>query len=120
MGVDTSAGGKPFIKHEYNRDGESYRSPWSNTYFPPIEGGFYPSSQNLLLEKKANQIFEQYVRIYYDEPAVSSVYITDSQTDGFNACYLVKKLDKECSTWPIRASCWDAVHIVSCTIKQGT
>jgi len=31
--------GKAFLKSEYNKDGDSYRSPWTNTYFPPIELG---------------------------------------------------------------------------------
>lgn len=26
--------GRDFLKCEYNRDGDSYRSPWSNKYFP--------------------------------------------------------------------------------------
>jgi len=34
---------KEFIKSEYNRDGDSYRSPWSNEYFPEIESDFLPS-----------------------------------------------------------------------------
>lgn len=29
--------GKPFLKCEYNMYGDSYRSPWSNQYFPPVE-----------------------------------------------------------------------------------
>jgi len=28
--------GKEFLKCEYNKDGDSYRSPWTNTYFPEI------------------------------------------------------------------------------------
>ena len=27
---------KEFLKCEYNKDNESYRSPWSNQYYPPI------------------------------------------------------------------------------------
>lgn len=43
--------GKPFLKHEYNRDGDSYRSPWSNTYFPASpDATFFPSEQLLGLE----------------------------------------------------------------------
>ena len=31
--IDTVAN-KEFLKCEYNRDGDSYRSPWTNKYFP--------------------------------------------------------------------------------------
>lgn len=39
------ATGRKYLLCDYNRDGDSYRSPWSNAYEPPIEGddGFQPS-----------------------------------------------------------------------------
>ena len=58
--------GKEFLKCEYNKDGDSYRSPWSNQYYPPIEPGedddedyqpIYPSSELLEMEQKANDVF---------------------------------------------------------------
>lgn len=50
--------GKKFLKHEYNRDGDSYRSPWTNTYFPASsDATFYPSDDLLQLEQKANEVF---------------------------------------------------------------
>ena len=82
--------GRQFLKHEYNRDGDSYRSPWSNSYFPAAESTFFPSAHLLQLEGKANAMFATYVRLYYDS-AISSVYLVDTQTTGFNACFLVKK-----------------------------
>jgi capping protein beta len=46
-----TATGKKFLKHEYNRDGDSYRSPWSNTYYPASpDATFFPSEQLLQLE----------------------------------------------------------------------
>jgi len=30
------AEGKEFLQCEYNKDGDSYRSPWSNKYYPEI------------------------------------------------------------------------------------
>lgn len=30
--------GKEYLICDYNRDGDSYRSPWSNTYTPPFDG----------------------------------------------------------------------------------
>lgn len=55
--------GKLFIKSEYNRDGDSYRSPWSNKYFPPLEDALLPSEQIRDFEIKANYLFEEYRRL---------------------------------------------------------
>lgn len=33
--------GQDFLGCEYNKDGDSYRSPWSNKYYPPIEDPGY-------------------------------------------------------------------------------
>lgn len=43
------------------------------------------------LEQKANDVFAQYVKLYYDY-AVSSVYLIDTDGQGFNGCFLVKKV----------------------------
>jgi len=40
------------------------------------------------MEQKANDIFQAYVHLYYDF-ATSSVYFNDTDTQGFNACFLV-------------------------------
>lgn len=89
--MDTTSG-RNFLKHEYNRDGDSYRSPWCNTYFPASpDATFFPSEQLLSLEQKANEVFQTYVQLYYDY-AVSSVYFMDTDTPGFNSCWLVQKV----------------------------
>ncbi|MCJ1330950.1 F-actin-capping protein subunit beta [Thelotrema lepadinum] len=31
--------GRDYLSCDYNRDGDSYRSPWSNDYEPPFEDG---------------------------------------------------------------------------------
>jgi capping protein beta len=41
---------REFLKCEYNRDGDSYRSPWSNKYFPTPQSGedsIFPSAELL-------------------------------------------------------------------------
>ena len=52
--------GRKFLLCDYNRDGDSYRSPWSNEYDPPIEDGFRPSEKLRILEQKANSVFDAY------------------------------------------------------------
>ena len=60
-------------------------------------------------------MFSQYVRLYYDF-AVSSVYFIDTDTSGFNACFLVKKeMDPNAR---VHSGTWDAIHIVICTMKD--
>jgi len=39
---------KDFIVCDYNRDGDSFRSPWSNKYTPPLDDG--ERSDSALLE----------------------------------------------------------------------
>jgi len=33
--------GKDYLLCDYNRDGDSYRSPWTNTYTPPFDGSCF-------------------------------------------------------------------------------
>lgn len=106
--------GKPFLKHEYNRDGDSYRSPWCNQYFPASEDcTFMPSAELLQLEQRANDLFAQYVYLYYDSGATSSVYFVDTDGKGFNAAFLCKKELKNEKL--IKYGAWDAINVVSCT-----
>lgn len=100
------------MKHDYNRDGDSYRSPFSNQFYPASpDATFFPSEELLKIEKKANDLWSTYVHLYYDF-AISSVYFVDSDEKGFNAAYLVKKQlegQKE-----VKNGCWDGIHIVTC------
>ena len=60
--VDTS-NGREYLKCEYNRDGDAYRSPWSNQYFPsPTDEPIYPSAELLQMELKANDVFSRYAQ----------------------------------------------------------
>ncbi|GJW88425.1 probable F-actin-capping protein subunit beta [Tanacetum coccineum] len=52
--------GKEFILCEYNRDADSYRSPWSNKFHPHLEDGMYPSEELRKLEVEANEVFTIY------------------------------------------------------------
>ncbi|ONL98535.1 putative F-actin-capping protein subunit beta [Zea mays] len=51
---------KEYILCEYNRDADSYRSPWSNKYDPPLEDGTVPSQGMRNLEVEANEVFSVY------------------------------------------------------------
>jgi len=49
-----------YILCDYNRDGDSFRSPWSNSYYPPLDDGFLPNQRLRNMEIEANKIFDIY------------------------------------------------------------
>ncbi|CAL8121834.1 unnamed protein product [Orchesella dallaii] len=104
--------GKDYLLCDYNRDGDSYRSPWSNTYDPPLEDGAMPSERLRKLEVDANSAFEQYREMYF-EGGVSSVYLWDLE-HGFAGVILIKKAGD--GSRKIKG-CWDSIHVVEVTEK---
>ena len=85
--------GKMFILCDYNRDGDSYRSPWSNEYYPATQDGFLPSKKLRELEVMANSLFDTYRKLYF-EGGNSSAYFFDTEEDNesaFGACFLIHK-----------------------------
>lgn len=106
--------GKEFILCEYNRDADSYRSPWSNKYHPPLEDGPYPSSDLRKLEIEANDVFAVYCDQYY-EGGISSVYMWEDENEGFVACFLIKKDGSKSGHGRrgyLQEGAWDAIHVV--------
>ena len=87
MGTDK---GKEFIYSEFNRDGDSFRSPFSNEYFPALEDGLKPSTSLRQMEEKANLLFDEYKKLYFDD-AISSVYMWDKDDGYFASAWLIKK-----------------------------
>lgn len=103
--------GRDYLLCDYNRDGDSYRSPWSNQFDPPLEGGnqggsggdgdgegeggatgsIMPGERVRKMEIKANEAFDVYRELYY-EGGVSSVYFWNLD-DGFAGVVLLKKCE---------------------------
>lgn len=106
--------GKDYLLCDYNRDGDSYRSPWSNTYDPPLDDGALPSDKLRKLEIDANSAFDQYREMYF-EGGVSSVYLWDLD-HGFAGVILIKKAGD--GSKKIRG-CWDSIHVVEVQEKSG-
>ncbi|XP_064459452.1 F-actin-capping protein subunit beta [Ornithodoros turicata] len=106
--------GKDYLLCDYNRDGDSYRSPWSNTYDPPLEDGALPSERLRKLEVDANQAFDQYREMYF-EGGVSSVYLWDLD-HGFAGVVLIKKGGD--GSKKIMGS-WDSIHVVEVQEKSS-
>jgi capping protein beta len=115
--------GKDFILCDYNRDGDAYRSPWSNEFFFPdgeaAEGFVLPANLRSM-EIDANKIFDIYRHLYYDT-GISSVYFFESSEseNDFGAAFLIKKDVAAGAT--LKKGRWESTHIfkVSPTLTTG-
>lgn len=106
--------GKDYLLCDYNRDGDSYRSPWSNQYEPALEDGAMPSDKLRRLEIDANSAFDMYREMYF-EGGVSSVYFWDLD-HGFAGVILIKKAGDGSQ---MIKGCWDSIHVVEVQEKSS-
>lgn len=120
-----------FLKSEYNRDGDSYRyilkylfhrSPYSNTYFPPVEADArYPTQELRDLEVKLNKIFAVYAKAYYSSSTISSVYVWElgeSIYEGFCIVVLIK--NQVDAVKDVERGVWDSSNFITVTfIREG-
>nr|CAG4651973.1 EOG090X098Y [Triops cancriformis] len=106
--------GKEYLLCDYNRDGDSYRSPWSNTYDPPLEDGTMPSERLRKMEVECNIAFDQYRQMYF-EGGVSSVYLWDLE-HGFAGVILIKRAGN--GERNIKG-CWDSIHVIEVQEKSS-
>ncbi|KAI1361247.1 F-actin-capping protein subunit beta [Xylaria arbuscula] len=110
--------GRDYLLCDYNRDGDSYRSPWSNEFDPPLQdapasgdddqsnAAGLPSEKVRRMEVKANEAFDLYRELYY-EGGVSSVYFWNLD-DGFAGVVLLKKV---APTGSSSEGTWDSIHV---------
>lgn len=110
------ATGKEYLACDYNKDGDSYRSPWSNEYDPPLEDGTMPCSKLRKLEITANEIFDIYRESYYDG-GISSVYLWDLEDGVFAGVVLFKKVMTPSSPGAPTSS-WNSIHVFE-TAERG-
>jgi len=110
-----------FIKCDYNRDGNSWRSPKSNEYNPPFEAEdmFMPSAPLRKLEEEANIACDIY-RDLYHAGGVSSVYCWDLTEESWAACWAVvnevKRKEDLKATSPLKDHSkvklhWSEIHV---------
>ncbi|KAI1437635.1 F-actin-capping protein subunit beta [Xylaria sp. CBS 124048] len=108
--------GRDYLLCDYNRDGDSFRSPWSNEFDPPLhdsapssgeqEAAAVPSEKIRRMEIKANEAFDIYRELYY-EGGVSSVYFWNLD-DGFAGVVLLKKVATPGAS---SEGTWDSIHV---------
>jgi len=113
--VARDSSGRDYLLCDYNRDGDSYRSPWTNSYDPALSDGTMPSERLRKLEVDANAAFDQYREMYF-EGGVSSVYLWDLD-NGFAGVVLIKKAGDPGSK-KIKG-CWDSIHVVEVQEKSS-
>ncbi|EFQ26548.1 F-actin capping protein [Colletotrichum graminicola M1.001] len=105
--------GRDYLLCDYNRDGDSYRSPWSNQFDPPLDEGAIPSERVRKMEVRANEAFDVYRDLYY-EGGVSSVYFWNLD-DGFAGVVLLKK---SATPGGSAEGIWDSIHVFE-AIERG-
>lgn len=113
--------GRFFLTCDYNRDGDSWRSPWSNKFHPEPVDGIFPNERLRQLEIEANQAFDQYREMYF-EGGISSVYLWDqdlnqSNMQGFAGVVLIKN---NCDESKKIKGCWDSIHVFETSEKDGS
>jgi capping protein beta len=115
---------RDFVLCDYNRDGDSFRSPWSNAYYPTSDEGFTPTPQLRKMEVEANDLFDIYRKMYF-ETGTSSVYffVTDkeeSKSSSFGSCWLIHKV-VESQKNSLENGWWNSIHVfdVSEASKKG-
>ncbi|EGR29792.1 hypothetical protein IMG5_148740 [Ichthyophthirius multifiliis] len=104
-----------YIKSEFNRDGDSFRSPHSNQYDPPIDDAVYPSNDVRQLEEKANTLFQEYMKLYY-QGGICNIYFWDKENGGFACAFLMKK-EVELAKG-IKKGTWDSINVVDVKVDE--
>ena len=102
---------KTFIMCSHNKvaTGE-YRSPWNNKVYK--KGGIEcpstksPQTDDMLLdlEKKFNNVWSAYAKLYYGSQAVSSCFLGETESKNFQAVFCIHKSAEE--------GAWHSYHIV--------
>jgi len=109
---------RDYLLCDYNRDADSYRSPWSNKYDPPLDDGVLPTPQLRKFEVELNDVFDLYRDMYF-EGGVSSAYAWEVD-GGFAVVILIKKTqDQSKKGQPMRGA-WDSIHVVEVKESKGS
>lgn len=82
-----------FINSKFNKEENSFRSPWSNIYFPSASSQKEFIKELRELEIKLNNLVKIYAKLYYGEKAITSVFAWEQDQSiltGFNCAVLIK------------------------------
>ena len=119
--------GFKYLLSDFNRDGDSYRSPWSNEYHPSLPDGttpFLPSADLRTLEVYANHAWNVYRKLYYGKEAISSVYLwnKDNGRGGFAGSFLIQKQLENVPVMKVHtlSGYWNSIHVIDVTSLNTT
>lgn len=87
---DPEAGGK-YVTCEFNRDMDSYRSPLSNKYYPPLPDGQPIPDRLRRIEIRANNAFNAYKHLYFNG-GICSVYLWEIEENIFGFGVFIKNI----------------------------
>jgi capping protein beta len=91
--IGTDSKGNAYIHCDYNRDADSYRSPLTNEYKPPVKGGAVPPPHLRSLELIATRGFQSYLHHYFDNGVVSC-YAWEADDDSWAlGVFIAKTVD---------------------------
>ncbi|CRG97954.1 F-actin-capping protein subunit beta, putative [Plasmodium gallinaceum] len=107
---------KYYLANMFNKEKDSYRSPYANIYYPDnFSNSYIPSEPLRNLEILFNEIFDKYRKAYYIS-GLSSVYLWPNPTEeGFVGCFLIKKSE----SFNVNTSIiWEATHLIQVNISH--
>ncbi|GAW81382.1 f-actin capping protein beta subunit [Plasmodium gonderi] len=109
---------KYYLGNMFNKEKDSYRSPYTNMYYPEhFPNSYIPSESLRTLEILYNEVFDRYRKSYYIS-GLSSVYLWPNPVeDGFVACFLIKKKENYDNCTSI---IWEATHLIQVNISHLT
>ncbi|KAF2154756.1 F-actin capping protein [Myriangium duriaei CBS 260.36] len=102
------ATGRDYLLCDYNRDGDSHRSPWSNAFYPSIDDAELPSERIRKMEVRLNEGVDVYRELYF-EGGTGSAYLWGLE-DGFAGVVLLKKSQGSAG--------WDSIHVLE-VVERG-
>lgn len=98
---------KPFLLCRYNRQGDLYRSPWTNLLHPGSskEDNNTEPDEIRLFESTMNHVWDSYKSLYYGHDAVGSVYLEPYEKGSFQGFLGIQK---NCDS-----GSWSSMHIIT-------
>ncbi|ANQ08785.1 Capping protein (Actin filament) muscle Z-line [Plasmodium coatneyi] len=109
---------KHYLGNMFNKEKDSYRSPYSNRYYPEhCPNGYIPSESLRTLEMLYNEMYDRYRKAYYIG-GLSSVYLWPNPIEeGFVACFLIKKKENYDTCTSLT---WEGTHLIQVSITHVT
>jgi capping protein beta len=91
--IDSNDPNHAFLRTEFNREGNSYRNPFTNHYSPENSEGYRPSGIFRTLEENGNILFAEYVKQYYGGDTTGSFFVTENEEGkgNFSCGFFAKK-----------------------------